>query len=457
MKTILINIQNSFSVRNFLRTDALKIINSRTDVRLVLLAKGDKIDYYKKEFPLEGVFFDIMSEIENCFFERFFKFVEVASVHTRTVSMMQKTEFYRDKSFFLKKIVFYFIKRCLWFFGQLKIWRRLLRKTYYAVPTNSFSSLFDKYNPDLVFCPSLLYSNNRLVKEAKKKNIKTVGAVLSWDNFFSKSLLRVFPDKLIAYTDDIKKQAEDYGDFPSDKIVVTGLPQYDRYFKKEGLKSREEFISDIGGDPNKKLIVYGFSGKAGLHIDFGIVKILLENIKKGNIKEDVQVLLRPYPRYDFPQAKINKIKKEYDILIYPAMSHVGEGKENWEFDEKSLNFLSNTLAHADVVINMYSTFFIEAAIFDKPLIGIAFDGEKELPYYESARRFFDWDHLKRVKLLNGIDLVHNEEELVSSVNNCLDNPFLLKEERKNIVEVQSQFTDGNSGRRLANVLLNILK
>jgi len=247
-KTILVNIQNSFSVRNFLRTDALKIINSRTDVRLVLLVKEEKVDYYKKEFPPERVFFDIMPEIENLFFERFFKFVEVASIHTHTVTMMQETEFYRDKTFFLKKIFLYFTKRCLWFFGQFKIWRRLLRKTYYAVPTNSFDSLFKKYNPDLVFCPSLLYANNRLVKEARKNNIKTIGAVLSWDNFFSKSLLRVFPDKLIAYTDDIKKQAEDYGDFPSDKIVVTGLPQYDRYFKKEGLKSREEFFSDIGGD-----------------------------------------------------------------------------------------------------------------------------------------------------------------------------------------------------------------
>lgn len=455
MKTILVNIQNSFSVRNFLRTDALKIINNRPDIRLVLLADDEKINYYKKEFPLERIIFDRMPQAENYFFEKVFKFVETASIHTKTAAMIQKSEFYRSGLIFPKKFLSYFIKRIFWLLGRFRFWRIFLRKAYNFIPTKTFDNIFGKYKPNLVFCPSLLYSNNRLAKEAKKKNIMTIGAVLSWDNFYSKSLLRVHPDKLVAYTDDIKKQAEVYGDFPSERIVVAGLPQYDRYFKRLGVVSRELFFRSVGADLDKKLIIYAFSGKAGFHIDFGIVEILLENIKNGRIR-NAQVLLRPYPRYDFSQDKIEKIKKEYNVLVCPSMSHIGAGKDSWEFDEKSLDFLTNTLAHADIIINMYSTFFIEGAIFDKPLIGIAFDGGKKSPYYQSARRFFDWDHLERIKLFNGIDLVHNEEEFIKSINRYLANTSCLNEGRKKIVEVQSQFTDGKSGERLAKVLLKIL-
>jgi CDP-glycerol glycerophosphotransferase (TagB/SpsB family) len=102
---------------------------------------------------------------------------------------------------------------------------------------------------------------------------------------------------------------------------------------------------------------------------------------------------------------------------------------------------------------MYSTFFIEAAIFDKPLIGIAFDGLKKLPYWDSASRFFEWDHLRDIKPLNGIWLVDDKNELILAINKYLKEPNFLKEGREKIVSKQVQFTDGGSAERMANVII----
>ena len=122
-----------------------------------------------------------------------------------------------------------------------------------------------------------------------------------------------------------------------------------------------------------------------------------------------------------------------------------------------MSLLTNSLAHADIVVTMYSTFFIEAAIFNKPLVGIAFDGYKTLDYWNSAKRFFEWDHLRDIGNLGGIRMVRSREELADSINPYFENPKELEAGRKKIVRQQCEFTAGSAGERLADELIKLLK
>jgi len=456
MKTILINIHDSYFVRSFLRTDTFDEFKKRRDIRLVFLVPQHKIEYYKKEFSHERVEFDIMPEIADVWYERLYKFIETASIHTKTVRMIYTAEFARSNLFFPIKLYYFLARQFLWCLGKWPLWRRVVRYTYLLIPSSFFSDSFDKYKPDLVYCPSLLYEDYCFVKEAKKRKIPVVGNILSWDNFYSKCILRVYPDYLFVHTSTIADQAVQFGDYPKDKIIITGLPQYDRYFTRKGLLPREHFMKSIGADPNKKLIVYGFSGKLGLHIDFSVVDLLAKGRQEGRLIQPTELLVRPYPRYDFSNQRLEELNKKYGILGVSSMAHVGNSKDNWEFDEHSLNLLTNTLTHADVIVTMYSTFFVEGAIFNKPLIGIGFDGEKKLPYWQSAERFFDWDHLKDIDKLNGITRVMSEFELIKAINDALEDPGYLSEGRQRIIKRQSEFLDGKSGKRVADALVRIL-
>ena len=459
MKTILIPIANSFFVRNFLRTDAFRILMENHNLRMIFLAPSDKLEYYRSEFPFKNVFFEKLPELNNLILERIFKFLENSSIHTNTVTMLQRWQFWRvsEQVSLAKRFFFFVFGRLCWHLGRFRWWRILIRKAYLLLSSGIFSAFFDRWRPDLVFAPNMIYPEDHiLLREAKQRGLKTLGMGLSWDNFYSKSLIRVFPDQLMIHTDTIANQAVTYCDFPAGLITVTGIPQYDDYFLKKRIVSREEFIRSIGGDPAKKLIVYAFSGKAGLHLDFGIVRIVYDLISSGKIKEKADVLLRPYPRLDFPEKKLEAVRKNFGFLAVCPLRHIGDSKNSWEFDEKSLDLLANTLAHADLVITMYSTFFIEAAIFDKPLIGVAFDGRDQLDYWDSARRFFDWDHLAELKKFNGVWLVHSEDELAEAINKYLDNPQYMAEGRQRIVKKQAQFTDGRSGERVARTISKIL-
>ena len=458
MKTLMVPIANSFFVRNFMRADVFKVLKDSKDLRMVFLAPEEKIEYYKSEFAYPNVFFEKLPALRDLASERFFRFLESSSIHTNTVTMLERWQFLRaaHPSFF-PRLVIYLISRLFWHLGRFYWWRAMIRKFYFSLASNFFGGFFDKWRPDLVFAANMIYAEDHLVlREAKKRGIKTLGMALSWDNLYSKSLIRVSPDHLVVHTDTIRDQTIALGDYPPGKITVTGIPQYDDYFLKNRLANRDEFIRSIGGDPAKKLIVYAFSGKAGLHIDFDIVKIIHGFVKDGKVTESVNVFLRPYPRYDFPEEKLKWIYRELGFLGLPPLKHVGPSKDSWEFDEESLDLLANTLAHADLVITMYSTFFIEAAIFDKPLIAIAFDGFKKLDYWNSAERFFEWDHLKEIGELGGIWRVKSKEELLEAINFYLANPGHLEDGRKKIVLRQTQFRDGQSAKRVADAILKFL-
>lgn len=457
MKTILIKFDNSFFVRNFLRTDVFALLNERTDVKLIFLAPENKLAYYRKEFPQERVVFDVLPETKSFLSERFFRFVETASIHSHTVTLLHKTDFVRTRGqkSLLKRLAIYLVRRLLWQLGRYQWWRNAIRFAYGMLPSRIFAQVLERYGPDLVYCPSMVYTDFLLLKEAKKMGYKTLGMILSWDNLYSKTLLRAFPDHLIVHIDDTLKQVEHYADFPRERMRVSGIAQYDRYFRRHGIMSRDEFIASIGGDPAKKLLVYAVSGKAGLHIDFGIIKMIREAIISGEIEQDIQILLRAHPRYDFSPEKTRHIKEDLGCLVRPAMTHVGHGRDDWEFDENTVGFLANTLAHADVVAALYTTFFIEAAIFDKPLIAVGFD-EYCVPYGDSAERFFEWDHLRELDALKGIWRVKSRAELINAINTYLKNPTVMCEGRQRIVAKQSQFTDGKSGERVAHIIMNLL-
>lgn len=458
MKTIVIPISNSFFVRNFLRTDAYEILRKIPDLRLVLLAPQDKIEYYRSEFPQHNLIFDVLPDLLRLRSERFFAYIEKAGTHSATVAIMQGTELRRRgaKEPLIARIFYFLLGRALWHLGRFRLYRRAVRLLYRLTPTKVFKGTLARYKPDLVFSPLMLRGETMLIKEAKEMRIKTMGMVHSWDNLTSKSFLRAHPDRLIVHTKMLQDQAVGIGDYPREPIAVTGIPQYDCHFRRERTRSRDEFIRGLGGDPSKKLLVYAFSGKAGLHIDFDILDMLHKAITAGEIKEPLNVLIRPYPKHDILPEKMEQLKNQYGFLGLSVMSHVGKRSENWEFDEPALDLLSNTLAHTDIVINMFSTFFIEAAIFDKPLIAIAFDGYQHFDYWNSARRFFDWNHLTDLRPLGGITFVRSREELVKAINQYLENPELNTAGRRAIVKQQCGFTDGKSGERVAQAILDYL-
>ncbi|MFA6536513.1 MAG: CDP-glycerol glycerophosphotransferase family protein [Candidatus Paceibacterota bacterium] len=459
MKTIIIPVTTNFFTRNYLHSGFISKIAKTPEVQIVLVVPGRLRSDYEKIFAeLDNIRLVEFPHNGHRLADKIFKFIETSSISTHTRYMQMMSEFFRlqAKHNFLVRWSILFTRLGFFALGKFRFWRVFIRWSYGVIPSRTFAEILNEYQPDLVFSPTMLYDDYRILKEAKQRGIKTAGIILSWDNLYSKSLLRVHPDQLFVHTEVLKQQAASLGDYPASHILVTGVLQYDRYFNRDQTKTDcQAFRESVGFKKDEAMILYALSGKAGLDIDFVILKLIRKIIDSGQLERKANVLIRPYPKVDFSVEKLERLQAELGFVGQSSVAHFAE-RDDWEFDEQSLNLLEMQLQCTDIVITMYSTFFIEGAIFDKPLIGIAFDGDLKRDYWNSAKRFFDWDHLRDIKTTNGIDLVRTENELKESLNLAIKNPGQLQLGRESIVKMQCEFTDGKASWRLASAISKLL-
>lgn len=321
--------------------------------------------------------------------------------------------------------------------------RFLFLKTKVDVEINK---IFDIYKPKCVFTPSMIDNefDAQFAKVAKQRSIKLIGMVRSWDNFNNHGLLSVVPDVLYLQNKFLTEAVEKFQAINLKKIKyeVIGLPHYDDYYDPSFyIKSKEDFFKSMDLDVTKRLILLG--GSDFYYSEDSLPKTINEFIDSGDVSE-TQVIFRPHPSsiFDIKDFGLENLKH---VSLDDAFRG-GKFKDKEKF--------INLMFHSDIIVNIASTLSIDAAVFDKPAICINFDNpNKELSKYEKVGRLYDtFDHYERLVSTNGVVLPESKGELLECINNYLENSALNKEGRYKIIEEFVSPFDGESGRRLSNLL-----
>ncbi len=460
MKTILITVGSSLKARKLLWTDFLRVLKEIPDLRLVLIAPQNNLEFYREEFGSEKVIVD--SAPEDPFSSRIDWLTQIVardSIPTNSRKIRQYRYLYDTERSFMRKLANFVFARTFWYLSKLEIWREFLRFLYSLIPAGKrYDTVLERHKPDLVYATNILDSREfKLLKAAKKKGIKTVAQILTWDNLTMKLFICLKPDNFIVPTSLVKEELIHYGDYKNGKIFVVGIPQYDWYFEKKWIIPREKFLKQIGAAPDKKLILYACVGKVVSPKYSEIFEQLNEAVINKKIKYPAQVIIRLYPRYDLSRELKKKIKKTYKFLLDEPDVHVkGSTGDSFEVRKENIIHLANLIYHSDIVVTSYSTIVIEAAIFNKPVININYDGHKNRPYWCSNQRVREFEFYQGIIKTNGERGVNNKEELVQAINEYLENPELDKEGRAQMIKEQCYLTDGKSGQRMAKVILSLI-
>ena len=99
---------------------------------------------------------------------------------------------------------------------------------------------------------------------------------------------------------------------------------------------------------------------------------------------------------------------------------------------------------------------MQAAIFGKPTVGIAFEVKKQ-PLSKSPTQYYQTEHYAKAVATGGMRLAKSEEELVGAINAYLADPSLDRQARKRLVESQCWRMDGKAGERIAKIVLDTAK
>lgn len=457
-KTIFLSVFDGDTERVILRTGVWPTLLA-SGHRFVLLVRGkDRIDYYREEFGSSQVLVELLPSAASRL-ETLWYYISWNSIPTHAVTVRRYREYWAQKRY-----IAFFVTLPLWFLGHLRVWRTALRLFYWYTGEPYADELFEQYAPDLLFAPNMFSPEDmRLLRTAKRRGVRTVTTVKSWDVLVTKAFTRVLADTVLVFNEYNKREATDIGDYAPEKSVVTGFPQFDIY-RSSPFSSKEDFCKRLGIKTYSRLILFGVPGDWKSPFSKDILLALDTAIQQGEIGGDVHVIARLHPKYrdsseslTFKHITLDRpgtyFSKKGEFSIDSSVSNMNQ----WRFNVEDIEHLADSLYYCDVVINTDSTLTLDAAANNKPTVLVGYDGEHILPRRKSIRYIYERDHYKNVLDTKGVALANSNKELVHFIRCFLNNPVYLQKERQKLKDELLFKIDGKAGERMAQAVLGTLR
>lgn len=458
MKRILLPITMGMSVRNVLRSDIFKAL--RTYCEVVIVTPFAHYKEFRKEFEHPNVRF-VPFCYNDCLSPWHFK---AAGFFIRTnywgFWLEKRPDTIRKYVARLKQeqgifaYFFWMAISIIWNFLRENLFlRNAAEQIIFYSP--EFKKLMEQQHFDMVFVPSHdAISDIVLMYEAKKRYIPVVVLVHSWDNLPSRGRFFISPDRLLVWNKIMCRQAEELHIIPKERIVICGIPQYDHYHEFKTM-DKAAYLKFIGGIENNdtRIITYTCVAERVMPDEPEFIMQLIELAQKG-VWGKVVLVIRLHPTER--QYKYKQMFSSYPIvrLNEPDASFAAANADSVIPDGRE-DFV-NLMANSDVVINMASTITIDAILFDKPVVNIAYNPIISQNNWNCASDWYLSSHFKHIIAARGTRCAETVDEFVEYVKNYLENPELDAEGRRRIRQEQCYKNDKRSGMRVAKCVLDFL-
>ncbi len=463
--TLFLSIPYAMSARNILRSQAYSI--AREHFRLVVVSPLASDPAFVEEFKGSDIHFEPLPKDFGWLFKGFRYFLDILEGYHFTRRIGNETVRILEAELRHESPLTYCCRRALGsIFGRsiaVLEWLRQRQESF--IPIGYYERLFSKYQPCAVFLTHpLALEEFPLAFAARRRGVRVAAIVHSWDNLSSKSGMktalsprpgRMLPikfDRMVVWNDGLRRELEAYYGYDQRQVLVSGIPQFDAYVSTNGF-ARHEFLRNLGMDPDKKLIFYACASPLILPEQQDILDLLVAALREGRFCKSSQLLIRSHPRTDM-QAWQRRYCGFPDVFFETAGvdSAASRVERGWKNDDSSRNHLAQVLRCSDVTINVFSTMTLDAAMLDRPVVCVCFDGKRTKPYLRSVRRFYDFTHYKPILESGGVRLASAPEELLAHIDAYLADPALDAGGRRRIRETQCQFVDGRAGERIGRFL-----
>ena len=114
------------------------------------------------------------------------------------------------------------------------------------------------------------------------------------------------------------------------------------------------------------------------------------------------------------------------------------------------------LKKSRLVICGQSTFAIDSACTDTPIINISFQGDVNINEKLSVKNRYNVDHYQKLISYNGTKLVDDFDSMDNSIEEYLVNPAIDNDGRKLISKKFAGFSDKSSSEKITERILKIL-
>lgn len=455
-KVIFITVTRGIIARNILRTKFFQLLRERNDVRIVVLIpviSGARIpEYLFKEIEGANVKIEVVPNKRIRGFERLFNgfLTKLAFTESTAIALQFHIMKSRRKSALmvsLYKVLYGKLSRITWFKRLMRfVYCTIFRKEYYDY-------YFETYRPDVVFSTSIASQFDvQLIKEAKRRGIKTVSMPKSWDNLH-KLFFRIVPDLFLVQNQLMEEAVVELQAISKEKIRVVGFPQFDMYRDTSIISSRESYCKRKNFNPTKPILFFGSEGNWSVG-DIKIVNDIIDARKEGRIP-DCNILIRPHFGHvkRHPYGQFDNIPRVYIDDGYRTSDFF---YDEWDPTVDDMIDFTNSLYHSALLITFASTLALDAVCFDKPIIAVRY-GVRYIEGKDRSDLLYKTDHYKWVLQTDGVSLVNSKNELFSTMSKYLKNPEFKRNERKKLCDALCYKVDGRSSDRIVHELIQAVR
>jgi hypothetical protein len=270
--------------------------------------------------------------------------------------------------------------------------------------------------------------------------IETWIHLLSWDNISCKGHFPQLANKYIVWGDIMKEELIEYYNIDPIFIFKCGVPHFDLYNQISDLEVKN-VMSNLGIHKEDSILLFAMSSPRFAPLEIEIVEQLAKKVSCNEFNSDCVLIIRPHPQnmtksmgdMSWIDRLDNLNKYERVFVDYPQLN-----KSNlaWSMREDDMKRIAAFVKSSAIVINTCSTISIEGLLCNKPVILSAFDSNKHLKYWISARRMIDYNHLDKLISLGGVTVAKNYEEFYKSIEEYLSNKDFNQENRNLTVNRQ---------------------
>lgn len=300
---------------------------------------------------------------------------------------------------------------------------------------NSFDVLKEE-KPDMVLC-----TNQRAVNAiapllaAENLKIPTACFIFSWDNL-PKATLVINTDYYFVWSEYMKAELLQYYPFiDAEKIKITGSPQFEHYFNKDLLVTKEDFYYQNNLDPETEYLCYSGDDITTSPHDHSYLKDVAEAVRVLNAKgRKLGIIFRRSP-VDFSSRYDDTINAFSDIItpIEPLWEEKGERWNTILPTKEDLNLQANLIQHTFMVINVGSSMVFDYVCMGKPCAYINYNPQEE-NLIRNINEIYRYVHFRSMPSEKSVLWINSKDGIGMVIEKVMENNSL-----KNLEAAQEWF------------------
>lgn len=274
-----------------------------------------------------------------------------------------------------------------------------------------------------------------LYYEAKRLDLPVATLVLSWDNITAKGRIHAAYDRILVWNEAMRDEVLHlYPSFNARHVIAVGFPRFNVYRQALPEKfERTNFLTSLGLDPGSPVVLFANGATRSFGTQPEVIQHICGALGNGELPPQTQLLIRCHPHDDI--AVYEHFRKHPRVAVWPSRDRVREAtlfEQTPHADE--LLILAASIRHSSVCVNPGSTVMLDAALADVPIVCVAYDGDQQLPYWQSFRSCYEYSHQKAFHRQGATEVCFSREELLAAIGRSIEDPGRKAPQRAQVAD-----------------------